>query len=55
MIAVRVEEETGADPLVTSHLVTGSPPAVPLTGLALHEGLARAAAEACRSWTVAEV
>lgn len=55
MVAARAERnEAGADPLVTVHLVTDSPPAAPLTGPALHEALARAAADACRTWAVAE-
>lgn len=55
MVAARAERnEAGVDPLVTVHLITDSPPAAPLTGPALHEALARAAADACRSWAVSD-
>ncbi|MER5969548.1 glycerate kinase [Streptomyces sp. NPDC002055] len=53
MVAVRAARTgAGPDPLVTTHLVPGAPPDGPLTGPALREGLARAAADACHAWAV---
>nr|ACZ13453.1 1,2-dihydroxyethylphosphonate kinase [Streptomyces luridus] len=54
MVAARAEADAAtADPLVTVHLAADPPLDAPLVGPALHEGLARAAAAACRTWAVA--